>query len=150
MHIHEGVRRLAEKDLQTIRDEMSKNSVSLENTAVTPETPRQTRQQMRAQVAYSCVSSRPRGDKDYVQLAKKFPALVHNCGLAQAIAFVRAKENATGDDYVTHLTKTMGEEEDIGNSSRSAHLMKYQHLTREAIESATWLKRYSEALLEMD
>jgi CRISPR-associated protein Cmr5 len=105
---------------------------------------------MRAQVAYSCVSSRPRGDKDYVQLAKKFPALVHNCGLAQAIAFVRAKENATGDDYVTHLTKTMGEEEDIGNSSRSAHLMKYQHLTREAIESATWLKRYSEALLEMD
>jgi len=150
MHIHEGVRRLAEKDLQTIRDEMSKNSVSLENTAVTPETPRQTRQQMRAQVAYSCVSSRPRGDKDYVQLAKKFPALVHNCGLAQAIAFVRAKENATGDDYVTHLTKTMGEEEDIGNSSRSAHLMKYKHLTREAIESATWLKRYSEALLEMD
>jgi len=109
---------------------------------------RLTRQQRRAQVAYSCVSSRAKKDEDYSQLAKKFPALVHNCGLAQAIAFVRAKEGATGAAYISHLTQTMDETVDIGNTSRSADLMKYQRLTREAIESATWIKRYSEALLE--
>ena len=110
----------------------------------------QTRQQRRAQIAHSCVSTRKEKDKEYSQLAKKFPALVHNCGLAQAIAFVQAKEGATGEAYISHLTRTMDEQEDIGNSSRSADLMKYQRLTREAIESATWLKRYSEALLEQD
>ena len=116
---------------------------------------RQTRQQMRAQDAYGCVSSVEKDAKkkeaeDYAQLAKKFPALVHNCGLAQAIAFVQAKEGKTGESYIAHLTKTMGEEGDIGSTSRSADMMKYQRLTREVIESATWLKRYSEALLEMD
>lgn len=111
---------------------------------------RQTRQQRRAQVAYSCVSSRAEGDEDYSQLAKKFPALVHNCGLAQAIAFVLAKESDTGKTYISHLTQTMGEKGDIENTSRTADLMKYQQLAREAIESATWLKRYSEALLEKD
>jgi len=109
-----------------------------------------TRQQKRAQVAYGCVSSRGEKDEDYSQLAKKFPALVHNCGLAQAIAFVRAKEGTTGDAYISHLAQTMGETDDIGLISRSSDLMKYQRLTREAIESATWLKRYSEALLERD
>ena len=118
---------------------------------------RQTRQQMRAQNAYGCVSSvekdkviKKKEAEDYVRLAKKFPALVHSCGLAQAIAFVQAKEGETGEAYIAHLTKTMGEEGDIGSASRSADLMKYQQLTYEVIKSATWLKRYSEALLEMD
>ncbi len=111
---------------------------------------RLTRQQRRAQIAYDCVHSRSAGDENYSQLAKKFPALVHNCGLAQAIAFVQAKEGATGEAYISHLTKTMSETEDIGKTSRSADLMKYQRLTREAIESASWLKRYSEALLEKE
>jgi len=118
---------------------------------------RQTRQQVRAQNAYSCVSSiekekeiKKKEAEDYAQIAKKFPALVHNCGLAQAIAFVQAKEGRTGETYIAHLTKTMSEEGDIGSASRSADLMKYQRLTREVIESATWLKRYSEALLEVD
>jgi CRISPR-associated protein Cmr5 len=59
----------------------------------------QTRQQKRAQVAYRCVSSM-KGDKEkeYSQLSKKFPALVHNCGLAQATAFVQAKERNVGGD----------------------------------------------------
>lgn len=111
---------------------------------------RLTRQQRRAQVAYKCVLSRSKGDENYNQIAKKFPALVHNCGLAQAIAFVLAKEGPTGEVYIGHLTSTMGEADDIGNTSRGADMMKYQRLTREAIESATWLKRYSEALLEQD
>jgi CRISPR-associated protein Cmr5 len=86
----------------------------------------------------------------YAQLAKKFPALVHNCGLAQAVAFILAREGNIGKSYAAHLMQTMGEEGDIGIISRDPDLMKYRQLTREAIESATWLKRYSEALLETD
>jgi CRISPR-associated protein Cmr5 len=111
---------------------------------------RQTRQQKRAQQAYSCVSSREEKDEKYSGLAKKFPALVHNCGLVQAVAFVRAKEGKTGEDYIKHLAKTMGEDGELGDKSRAADLMNYQRLTREAIEAATWLKRYSEAILEKD
>ncbi|MFB3764599.1 MAG: type III-B CRISPR module-associated protein Cmr5 [Methanotrichaceae archaeon] len=108
----------------------------------------QTRQQKRAQTAYECISSRKKGDKDYSQLAKRFPALVQSCGLAQSLAFVAAKEGSTGEDYMVHLAQVMNEEGDLGALSRNSELMEYQRLTYEAIESATWLKRYSEALLE--
>lgn len=124
-----------------------------------------TRHQERAQKAYKCISPRTKdangqemkSDKDneeYSQLAKKFPALVHNCGLAQALAFVQAKEKDVniGKAYLSHLSDVMGlkKDEDLGIISRNAELREYQRLTREAIEAATWLKRYSEALLEKD
>lgn len=108
----------------------------------------QTRQQKRAQAAYNCVSTRGEKDEGYSQLAKRFPALVQSCGLAQTLAFVMAKEGTTGRDYIAHLAQVMGETGDLGAISRNSDLMKYQRLTYEAIESATWLKRYSEALLE--
>ena len=121
-----------------------------------------TRQQVRAQTAYECISPRTKDanaqqikiNNEYSQLAKRFPALVHNCGLAQALAFVQAKEKDEniGKAYLSNLSDVMGleKEDDLGSISRSAELREYQRLTREAIESATWLKRYSEALLEMD
>jgi CRISPR-associated protein Cmr5 len=119
-----------------------------------------TRQQVRAQIAYKYVSPRIKLDyerkKDdnakYSQLAKRFPSLVHNCGLAQALAFVQAKEKDEniGKAYIAHLSKVMGlgDNVDLGDLSRNADLKAYQRLTREAIESATWIKRYAEALLE--
>jgi CRISPR-associated protein Cmr5 len=109
-----------------------------------------TRQQKRAQKAYDCILTRGQKDEEYSQLAKRFPALVQSCGLAQALAFVAAKEGQTGRDYMDHLTQVMNEKGDLGESSRKSDLMKYQRLTYEAIESATWLKRYSEALLGTD
>jgi CRISPR-associated protein Cmr5 len=110
----------------------------------------QTRQQKRAQKAYDCILSRGKTDEEYSQLARRFPALVQSCGLAQALAFVAAKEGQTGRDYIAHISLVMNEKGDLGESSRKSDLMKYQRLTYEAIESATWLKRYSEALLETD
>lgn len=113
----------------------------------------ETRQQKRAQVAIEKVKVQERRDTgDYSQIAKKFPALVQTCGLAQAIAFIIAKEKETGETYIHDLSAVMG----ITNTpalpelSRTAPMLKYQYLTREAIASATWLKRYSEALLKDD
>jgi len=115
--------------------------------------PAQTRQQKRAKIAYDCIKKvEPLTDvkDDYSNLAKKFPALVQSCGLAQTIAFVEAKDKRT--NYLKHLSKVMArnENEDLGTASREADLIEYQRLSYEAIEAATWLKRYSEALLEKD
>jgi CRISPR-associated protein Cmr5 len=108
---------------------------------------RTTKQQERAQKAFDCISSVREDNDAYCQFAKKFPALVHTCGLAQAVAFFQSKE---GTAYLDDLAKVMGKKdnEEIGNLSRTVDLLEYQHLTREAIESATWIKRYSEAILD--
>ena len=110
----------------------------------------QTRNQIRAKIAYGFVSlPETKAEKNYPKLAKKFPALAHNCGLAQAIAFVRAKEGNTGTMYLNHLSSVMdGPKNDLDERSREASLSEYQLLSQEAIEAATWLKRYAEALLD--
>ncbi len=92
----------------------------------------QTRQQKRAQKAYDCVLStrkRRQKDEEYSQLAKRFPALVQSCGLAQALAFVQAKEGATGRDLHCSISQVMDEKgDDLGTISRNSDLMKYQRL----------------------
>jgi CRISPR-associated protein Cmr5 len=116
----------------------------------------QTRQQKRAENAHRCVSGKTSSkDKDeYLRLAKSFPALVHTCGLVQAIAYVRAKDNKakTGETYLGHLSRVMvvdlSKDTTLEDKSRDADLMEYQFLSLEAIEAATWLKRYAEALLD--
>jgi CRISPR-associated protein Cmr5 len=118
--------------------------------------PKNTRKQKRAQTAYQCVNSKsgePKERKEnYARIAKKFPALIHSCGLAQTIAFIDAKEEGTGKTYLKHLATVMemAHNENLGQKSRDAPLIEYQHLSREAIESATWIKRYAEILLEQD
>lgn len=116
----------------------------------------QTRQQRRAEKAHRCVSGKASSkDKDeYLRLAKSFPALVHTCGLVQAIAYVHAKDNKarTGETYLNHLSGVMvidlPENTTLEDKSRDAELLEYQFLSLEAIEAATWLKRYAEALLD--
>ena len=43
-------------------------------------------------------------DKEYVSFAKKFPALIHTCGLAQAVAFALAKKEA---NYIADLSEVL-------------------------------------------
>lgn len=92
----------------------------------------------------------------YVSFAKRFPALVHTCGLAQAVAFAHAK---APDGYLDDLRAVMMSEKNDVNSFdvpsfaaeiRSAELSEYMRLSRTALEAAGWLKRYAEALLEND
>lgn len=116
----------------------------------------QTRQQKRAEKAHTCVSGKQSsGDaEEYLRLAKSFPALVHTCGLVQALAFVHAKDNKarTGATYLGHLSQVMivdlPKDTTLEDESQKAGLIEYQYLSMEAIEAATWLKRYAEALLD--
>ena len=109
---------------------------------------RTTKQQVRAQKAYECFSPGKNVGDEYRQFAKRFPALVHSCGLAQAVAFAQDKKK---NDYLDDLAKVMGitNNQVLGRISRTAGLVEYQQKTREAIECATWIKRYAEATEEI-
>ncbi len=120
--------------------------------------PDRTKKQRRAEIASAIIRGIKPENEEYARLAKKFPALVHTCGLVQATAFVLAKEKnkettngqKTGILYLGHLSKVMGYPDgtDLHTKSRTASLMDYQQMTQEAIDSATWLKRYAEAFLK--
>ena len=105
---------------------------------------RTTKQQKRAQKAYKCFLPEKEVGDDYRQFAKRFPALVHSCGLAEAVAFAQAKDKSS---YLDDLANVMEIDNNsiLGNISRTVDLVEYQQITREAIECATWIKRYAEA-----
>lgn len=123
-----------------------------------------TRSQRLAQKAFACVEFRKKGKgfDDYETVARKFPALIHTCGLAQSVAFYqskRKKEKPTGGaecEYLAdlaavlsaggHTELTTGES--LAGHTRNASISIYLRLSRDAIEAAIWLKRYAEALGE--
>jgi CRISPR-associated protein Cmr5 len=109
---------------------------------------RTTKQQVRARRAYDCFLPEKNVVDEYRQFAKRFPALVHSCGLAQAVAFAQAKDK---DDYLNDLARVMDitNGQVLGNLSRTVDLVEYQQKTKEAIECATWIKRYAEATEEI-
>lgn len=119
-----------------------------------------TRSQRLSQAAFAQVHSQyqkltENQFKEYLSFAKKFPALVHTCGLAQAVAFARAKKETA---YVGDLAKVLesaGHPEitdgrQLDECARNLPLNGYLRLSRNAIEAASWLKRYAEAVGEDD
>jgi CRISPR-associated protein Cmr5 len=120
-----------------------------------------TRSQKLAQAAYPRVAVRiPPGtdskkftttQKEYRTFAKKFPALIHTCGLAQAVAFALAKQE---NDYIEDLAAVLRESghpeiasaQTLHERARTQPLSGYLRLSRDAINAASWLKRYVEAV----
>jgi CRISPR-associated protein Cmr5 len=102
-----------------------------------------TRSQRFAQEAYARVAAR--GQPKYVSFAKKFPALIHTCGLAQAVAFALAKKE---QDYINDLAGVLkvGGPEMLKEQTIKSEVSAYLRLSRDAIDAATWLKRYVEAV----
>jgi len=123
----------------------------------------QTRSQQYARAAFPAVQQhypQPTKDlsqeqKEYRTIAKKFPALIHTCGLAQAIAFIQAKGHA---DYLADLAKVVqsaghseiASADELAEQSRKSSLNIYMRLSRDTLTAAGWLKRYVEALAGED
>lgn len=124
-----------------------------------------TRNQRFAQLAYEQVAMRKdrwktfpppktetegrKSESEYLSFAQSFPALVHQCGLAQAVAFAQAKGH--GPQYLYDLAKAVGTSaEELTRRSREADVVDYTQLTRQTKMAAEWLKRYAEVLLEKD
>lgn len=124
-----------------------------------------TRDQKRAQAAYKVVSqANDRGEswrKNYGRQCLRLPALIHQCGLCQALAFFQAKGGEVGDkkgkeyfhQVLQDLATVSGLEETaakLAERSWSEDMKTYQWMTREAMASAQWLKRYAEAVLKVE
>jgi len=104
---------------------------------------------IRAQKAHERVKSRVdlnNSDK-YKTFALGFPALIHSCGLAQALAYAQAKSI---QEYQEDLAYVLDEEnlETLAELSRAVEFSEYRRLTNEVISSASWIKRYVEAFFK--
>ena len=112
-----------------------------------------TRSQRLAQAAFAQIAQYGKPGKEYASFAKKFPALIHTCGLAQAVAFAQAKKE---ENYLADLAKVLSaagyseiaETQALGALAREAKLSAYMRLSRDALNAAGWLKRYVEAAME--
>lgn len=103
--------------------------------------------------AFECVKKRENSDKKdkYLTFAKRFPSLIHTCGLAQAIAFAQSKV-----DYKPNfedLQDIFKETEDTPSlylitKAQEVPLSEYLRLSRDAIAVTGWIKKYAEALLD--
>lgn len=114
-----------------------------------------TRSQKLAQAAYSQISIHTRNgerkpNKEFVTTVKKFPALIHTCGLAQAVAFALAKDDHEYVGYLAAVLRAAAHHDlqdanSLDQATRTVALGRYLRLSRDAINAASWLKRYAEA-----
>ena len=108
------------------------------------------RSQVWAERAFARVDERLKDNHKspkYVEFAKRFPSLIHACGLNQALAFALAKNPVLLDD----LAWVLGREaepagEGLVTTVHRAEVAEYLQLSRDALTAAGWLKRYAEAL----
>lgn len=86
--------------------------------------------------------------KEYRTLALNFPTMILQSGLAQAIGFLQAKGKEEHLLLLAHIAELLGENKDsLHKKILEADLSHYQLFTRQAIEAASSLKRYTQALL---
>jgi CRISPR-associated protein Cmr5 len=109
------------------------------------------RSQQLAQTAYARVAAQGELPQEYVSFAKSFPALIHTCGLAQAVAFAFSKNKT---EYIGDLAAVLqagghvsiNSSTDLQEQSHNQPLAGYLRLSRDALHAADWLKRYAEAI----
>jgi CRISPR-associated protein Cmr5 len=109
-----------------------------------------TRSQELAQAAFARIAKYGKPNKEYVSFAKKFPALIHTCGLAQAVAFALAKKETAYIEDLAEVLKAsrhsdITSAQALHDQTRTQPLSGYLRLSRDAINAAAWLKRYAEA-----
>lgn len=112
----------------------------------------QTNNQKMALMAYQRICDR-RLNREFISFAREFPSLIHSCGLAQAVAFARAKQKT---EYLGDLAAVLAEagnphvstEAALNKATREHSVTQYVRLSRHALQAAGWLKRYVEAVGE--
>jgi CRISPR-associated protein Cmr5 len=117
-----------------------------------------TNTQKMAQAAYQRIAERLKrlneSERDkYTSFARSFPSLIHACGLAQAAAFAGAKYREQYLEDLAVVLKAIGHSEaasadSLGRAIREQFVPAYVRLSRNALQAASWLKRYVEAAEE--
>lgn len=118
-----------------------------------------TLQQEYAQKVYERVESFGKDyDKDssertaYGSMAHKFPVLVRQAGLIQALSFVYTRGKEAHKALLEDLAQVVA-----GQSAKafidqctSAELMQYMWLTRQTLSALEWFKRFAQSVLEVE
>ncbi len=119
-----------------------------------------TNSQKMAQAAYRRIVDR-KPDREYASFARSFPSLIHDCGLAQAVAFAQAKgtsekgkEKKPPGKYLEDLAAVLAAvghydvatADKLETATRDSPVPAYVRLSRNALQAAGWLKRYVEAV----
>lgn len=111
-----------------------------------------------ANAAFSKVSA-AQGEswaEDYGRQAKQLPALIHQCGLCQALTFLQAKGAGESGLAKRKLLEDLAaalEFESVDlllEQARQLDTPSYHLLGRTVLRCAEWFKRYAEALLRID
>ncbi|MGH8012911.1 MAG: type III-B CRISPR module-associated protein Cmr5 [Candidatus Binataceae bacterium] len=110
----------------------------------------QTNSQKMAQAAYQQIGKR-KPDDEFARFARSFPSLVHACGLAQAVAFAKAKQRGQYLEDLAAVLNAAGHPEaasaeSLAHATREHPVAAYVRLSRNALEAAGWLKRYVDAV----
>ena len=117
----------------------------------------QTRTQKMALAAFQAVERRHKTDieAEYRTLALNFPSMILQSGLTQAIGFMLAKGKEEHQAYLDDLVEVLADSTvksraDLHQKILTAPVRDYQLLTRVLLDASSWLKRYTQALLEKD
>jgi CRISPR-associated protein Cmr5 len=122
---------------------------------MTDKSPR-TREQVRAATAHEVISKvkEQAGAQEFGRQCLRLPALIHQCGLCQALAFLETKKSGSVS-IVESLAQVLSAPQHdldgakLASQAREVGMVEYQWLSREALKSAQWLKRYAEAILKV-
>lgn len=118
---------------------------------------RQSRAQRMAQPALERVKVAAKSNLagDYKPRAMGFPTMVLQAGLAQAVGFLAAKSGKDGkamayQRYFDDLAQVAGYPagDALLQDALKADLARYRLLTRDVLDAASWLKRFSQSLID--
>ena len=108
------------------------------------------RDQERAVAAFKAVSDaegKPHA-KDYGRQCLRLPLLIRQDGLCLTMAFLEGKAKKSESDYFGRLLGDFQRAIGIHSARvRECDASEYQRLSREALRTSLWFKRYAEAVL---
>jgi CRISPR-associated protein Cmr5 len=116
----------------------------------------QTRDQRYATTAHDCVQEVKKEEKKYKlygSLSHKLPILIHNAGLAQALAFVDTRvDEKISERFLDDLAQTIdqGDGKTLLKNVREAKLSEYMLLTQQVLAALLWYKRFAQSILKVE
>jgi CRISPR-associated protein Cmr5 len=90
----------------------------------------------------------------YRARTRSLPQMIHQCGLAQTIAFCQSRKTSENDKYqygawLDDVATVLDlKSADLCAKSRTDELLAYMKLTHQVLHAASWLKSYAEARMD--
>lgn len=107
----------------------------------------------RAEAAWQNIQEVDARDVEYGSLAREMPTLIQTNGLAQSLAFLKAKNKAHHQKMFKHLSdwvcqRLNFQQGDLLENSLRINSQTYRRATMESLSFLQWIKRFTEAKIE--